>query len=285
MTRRYERSKFKIFALAISIGSSFWAGNNSAWGNPRSEALCQQALRETKELSTNDLAVKHIDQALAIDPNSAYYWLVKAQLLQNLEDSEKALPCINKSLQLNNKPVAAYLLKADILTDLNRYDEALKDINHASMLEPRPEYHHLKARIFKKQHKFDLAESELDAAIKANPKDELAYSQRAAIAGLSKHWPKAIADLTFSINNCKKKNLSHYEDLLARAGAYTETKQYEKAMVDCKEGIKGQPDMPQFHAALLKLYTLTGNKSGAAIERKELKAIDEDYTPAKSFGH
>ena len=53
--------------------------------------------------------------------------------------------------------------------------------------------------------------------------------------------------------------------------------QYEKAIADCKEGIKGQPNMRQFHVALLKVYTLNGNKAGAASERQELTAIEEDY--------
>lgn len=283
MTMHYKRSKFKILAVGSTIAAVFSA-DNSAWANPRSEALCKQALEETKSLTTNDLAIKHIDQALSIEPQNAYYWSVKAQLLQNLEESEKALPCMNKSLQLGYKPASSYILKADILYDLGRLEEALRAADQALELCPRADFINIKAKIFQKQGKLDLAEKELDKVVKANPSDLLARSHRSTIAVLAKHWPKAIEDLTFIMSKSTKKNLSYYQDLLARAGAYTATKQYEKAIADCKEGIKGEPDMRQFHVALLKIYTLNGNKAGAESERKELTAIEEDYRPAKDFG-
>jgi|GEM_PF-937449 tetratricopeptide (TPR) repeat protein len=280
----YESSKLKILASAITISSALFGAINNAWATPRSEALCKQAAKEGMALESREEALKHIDQALSIDPKSAYYWHVKAAILQGLEESEKALPCLDKSLQLGYKTAGSCILRAYILTDLGRFEEALKATDQALELNPKAEIIHMKARIFQRQGKLDLAEKELDKVIKANANDMLARMQRSTVAVLAKHWPKSIADLSFLISKSTKKSPSYYHYLLARAGAYTETKQYDKAIADCKEGVRDQPNMRQFHSALLKVYILNGNKAGADSERKEITAIDEDFRPGENFG-
>lgn len=278
-----KREKLETLALVITATAVFSA-NNGAWANPRSEALLQQALKETMLLDTKDAALKHIDQALSIDPKNPVYWRVKAQILQGLEESEKALPCITKSLELYPHSAEAYAIKADILVRLGRTDQALAAIDQALKLTDHPNLHSVRAFIFKNQRKFDLAEKELDIVIKAEPNNLIARSGRAKVAAQIKHWQKTIDDLTFAMAKAKKKNYSYYEDLLARAAAYTATKQYAKAIADCKAGIEGQPEMPQFHVALLKVYTMNGNSAGAASERKALSDMDVDYQSAKNFG-
>jgi len=69
---------------------------------------------------------------------------------------------------------------------------------------------------------------------------------------------------------------------MSRSEAYRETKQYEKAIADCKTGLKDRPEDRQFHSALLKLYELTGNASEAKRTRKKLESIDTDFQPPKS---
>lgn len=276
--------RLKFFLLAISVSTALLEPSKYAWANPRAEELCNKATTEFKDLKSKDLAIKHIDQALAIEPNNAHFWQIKAGFLQGNQESEKALPCINKSLQLDNKPGYPHKLKAEILNSLNRFDEALASVNCAISRNPQPDYFYSRAKIFMKHGKLDLAEKELDKLIDSNPNDMMAHTQRASVAIRAKHWPKAIADLTYSINKSPVKNLSYYEDLLSRTEAYTETKQYEKAIADCKTGLKGQPEARQFHAALVKIYELSGNASEAKRARKELETVDNDLQPPKSFG-
>lgn len=283
MATHDKRSKFKILTLGITIAAVFSA-NNGAWGNPRSEALCKQALKESMQLETKDTAVKHIDQALSIDPKNAWYWRAKAQILQGLEESEKALPCITKSIALDPHCADAYSIKAEVLVNLGKTDEALLALDQALKITDYPHLHSVRAKILKNQGKFDLAEKEFDMVIKAEPNNLIARSGRAKVAAQMMHWQRAIDDLTFAMANAQKKNYSYYEDLLARAAAYTATKQYTKAIADCKAGIEGQPEMPHFHVALLKVYTMNGNKAGAASERKALSDLDIDYQSAKNFG-
>lgn len=276
MTMRYERSKFKIFAVVISVSGAFSNANNCAWGNPRSESLCQQAIKETMLIDTRETALKHIDQALSIEPKNPFYWRIKAQVLQSLEESEKALPCITKSISIFPQSAEAYGIKADILVHLGKTNEALLALDQALKTAEHPYLRSLRGKILKEQGKFDLAEKEYDLAVKADPNNLVTRSGRAKVAAKGKHWQKAIDDFSFALTKAQKKNYSYYEDLLARAEAYTATKQYGKAIADCKEGIAGQPEMPHFHQALLKVYKLTNDAAGVKKESQQLKIIDED---------
>lgn len=283
MTKHYTWSKRKILALVIAITAVF-STPNSAWGNPRSESLCQQAIRESMLIDTRETALKHIDQALSIEPKNPVYWRIKAQVLQSLEESEKALPCITKSIEIFPQSAEAYGIRADILVHLGKTDEALLALDQALKLTDHAYLHSVRAKILKNQGKFDLAEKEFDKVIKAEPNNLIARSGRAKVAAQNKHWQKAIDDLTFALKNAKKKNYSYYEDLLARAGAYTETKQYANAIADCKAGIEGQPEMPHFHVALLKIYKLTNNAAGEKKESQQIKVIEEDLGKSRNFG-
>ncbi len=276
MTMRYERSKFKIFALVITVSCVFSNADHCAWGNPRSESLSQQAIRESMLIDTRETALKHIDQALSIEPKNPVYWQIKAQVLQSLEESEKALPCITKSISLFPHSADAYGIKADILVHLGKTDEALLALDQALKITDHPYLRSVRGKILKEQGKFELAEKEYDMAVKAEPNNLITRAGRAKVAAQGKHWQKAIDDFSFVLTKAPKKNFSYYEDLLARAEAYTATKQYAKAIADCKEGIVGQPEMPHFHVALLKVYKLTNDAAGVKKESQQLKIIDED---------
>ncbi len=278
----YKSSRFKVSLFTISVSTALAATSNGAWGNQKAEALCDKAIEEFGAAETRDLAIKHIDEALSINSKEARYWQSKAMFLLKLDESERALPCINRSLQLNSNSKYAYILKADILSSLNRFDEALSIVNHMIKLDPCAENLVTRAKIFMRQGKFELAEKELDKLVKSNSNDALARQKRAIVAIQLKHWQKAIEDLSYLIDKAPVKNTSYYEDLLARAKAYTETKQYEKAIADCKVGLKGQPEVPQFYRALLKVYEASGNASEAKRMRKKLEDVEDDFQPPKS---
>ena len=236
-------------------------------------------------LDTRETALKHIDQALAIEPKNPIYWRIKAQVLESLEESEKALPCITKSIEIFPQSADAHAIKADILAHLGKPDQALQALDQALKMTDHPYLHSVRAKILRSQRKFGEAEKEFDKVIKAEPNNLVARSERAKVAALRQHWQKAIEDLSFALTKAKKKNYSYYEDLLATAEAYTMTKQYAKATADCKEGIAGQPEMPHFHVALLKVYKLTNDAAGIKKESQQLKLIENDLGVSKDASH
>jgi tetratricopeptide (TPR) repeat protein len=256
--------------------------NNVAFANPKAWALHDKGIAEFKDLKTQELAIKHIEQAISIDPKNAMLWQVKAAFLQGIQESEKALPCIKKSIQLNRKPDYPYVLKAEILKSLKRFSEALSAVDYAIKINSRPEYFVVRSKIFMEQGKLDLAEKEMDKLVDHYPTNTLIHSQRALIARRLKHWPKAIEDFTYLIDKAPVKTTSYYGDLLSRAQAYTETKQYDKGIADCKAGLKGLPEARQFHAALIKLYELSGNEIEAKRTKQQLDLLDDELQPPKS---
>jgi tetratricopeptide (TPR) repeat protein len=256
--------------------------NHEAWGNPKAWALRDKAIAEFKDLKTQELAIKHIEQAISIDPQNALLWKEKAAFLQGIQESEKALPCINKSIQLDSKHDYPYVIKAEILKNLKRFNEALSAVDYAIKLNSRPDYLVARAKILMEQGNLDLAEKEMDKLIDSYPTNTQMHSQRALVARRLKHWPKAIEDFTYLINKAPVKTTSYYGDLLSRAQAYTETKQYDKGIADCKAGLKGLPEARQFHAALIKLYELSGNENEAKRTKQQLELLDDELQPPKS---
>jgi len=254
----------------------------NARANPKAWALRDRALAEFKDLKTQELAIKHIEQAIALDGKNPLLWQEKAAFLQDIQESEKALPCINKSIELNSKPDYPYVLKAKILKSLKRFTEALSAVDYAVKLNACPDYFVVRSKILMEQGKLELAEKEMDKLVDSYPDSTLIRSQRALVARRLKHWPKAIEDFTYLIDRAPVKTTSYYGNLLSRAQAYTETKQYDKGIADCKAGIKGLPEARQFQAALIKLYKLSGNENEAKRIQQQLDALDDELQPPKS---
>ncbi len=256
--------------LALLNGPLCYAGSKE-----QANALWSQALVESDKLSTQDAALKHINQALSLEPKRAEFWQGKAMILERLEESEQALPCINKALELNSKDAASWVTKADILSSLKKYDEALVSIDKGMKLTDRQDFHMTKAEILKRLRRYDLAEKELDLLVAQRPKDDIVRARRADVAKENKHWQKVIDDTSYVIG-LHVKNFSHWNLLGKRAEAYAQLKQYDKAIADYKEGIKHLPDARQMHDELMKVYTITGNSKGVAEERRAIEAIDKD---------
>ncbi len=278
----YKSSRFKVCLLSLSVMIALNEPSNVAFANPKAWALHDKAILEFKDLKTQELAVKHIEQAVSIDPKNAMLWQVKAAFLQGIQESEKALPCINKSIQLNSKHDYPYVIKAEILKSLKRFNEALSAVDYAIKLNSSPEYFVVRSKILMEQGNLDLAEKEMDKLVVSYPTNTLIHAQRALVARRLKHWPKAIEDFTYLISKAPVKTTSYYGDLLSRAQAYTETKQYDKGIADCKAGLKGLPEARQFHAALIKLYELSGNGNEAKRIKQQLNILDDELQPPKS---
>lgn len=241
----------------------------------QAERLWTQSMVESDKLSTQDLALKHINQAISLQPTRALFWQGKALILERLEESEQALPCINRALELDPKCGPSWVTKADILCSLKKFDEALIYIDKGLKLENTHNAHVTKAEILRHLRRFDLAEKELDTLVAKRPKDDIIRSRRAEIAKLNKHWQKVIEDTSFTIN-LHDPSFSHWNTFGRRAEAYVQTKQYDKAIADYKEAIKHLPDARQMHDELMKVYIITGNAKGAAEERHAIESIDKD---------
>jgi len=280
---RYVKLRSKLSVLLLVLMPVLSHSSSDVWAESRAKALQKQALSEFDNPKTRALAVKHINEALKLEPDKALLWQDKALFLKVLDESESALACIDRSIELDSKNSYSHALKTEILMNLNLSDQALRSINTAIKLEPRPEYAVLKASILAVQGKLDLAEKQLDAVIKLNSHDRIARARRANVAKAARHWSKAIDDYSWLISAAPAKSVSYYDNLLDRSYAYLELKQYDKALADCKAGLAGMPTARQFNVALVKIYERSGNTSEARRARQALEAIDDDLKPPKSY--
>lgn len=81
-------------------------------------------------------AIKQLDLALSINPNSSDSWYLKGQCFGQLNRFEEAINCYNKAIEINPKNANAWNNKGAQLTRLNRGDEACQATKKAYALDP-----------------------------------------------------------------------------------------------------------------------------------------------------
>lgn len=280
---RCVKARLKYFVLLVVFVPAMFVSTGDVLADSRVKALQKQALSDYRNSKTRDLALRHINEALKLEPNSAELWQNKALFLKVLDEGESALACIGRSIELDKKVDYSHALKSEILMSLNRSDEALRAINTAIRLKPRAEYLVLKATILSVQGKLDLAEKQLDAVIEGDSRNQIARVRRVNVAFAARHWSKAVDDLSWLIRQAPVKNVSYYDNLLRRSQAYLELKQYDKALADCKAGLAGMPTSRPYHEALVKIYESSGKSREAALARQALETVDDDLKPPKSY--
>ncbi|NJL72580.1 MAG: hypothetical protein HC888_13930 [Candidatus Competibacteraceae bacterium] len=146
---RCVKARLKMFVLLVVFALSTVVSTGDVLADSRAKVLQKQALSEYGSSKTRDLALRHINEALKLEPDSAELWQNKALFLKVLDEGENALACIRRSIELDEKVDYSHALKSEILMSLNRSDEALRAVNTAIKLKPRPEYSVLKATILR----------------------------------------------------------------------------------------------------------------------------------------
>jgi tetratricopeptide (TPR) repeat protein len=234
-----------LLIAALQISSS-----GCAMASAKAQALYLRAVYEYNTKRTKHTALSDINEAVALDVKNPLYLRLKATILLDMDETERAMLCIEKSLQLDPKSADAWLVKARILNELSKSNQAIEAINKSINLSPFEGNCVAKAEILTHMQKFAEAEKEME-------------------------------DLNFLISTGNSKYLSYDTHLQERAEAYFELKQYDKAKADYKAGLKLSPDNRLLHNGLLKIYKATGNTMGALAESKALENLDGDIRPFK----
>lgn len=84
-----------------------------------------------------DKVMPVVDEIVAIDPNNAASWDVRAAVLHLRGDYQGALAAYAKAIQFNPKNLEPRLAMAGLLLDLGRLDEAEKEIAEIQRIQPR----------------------------------------------------------------------------------------------------------------------------------------------------
>lgn len=271
----------------VAIGPVLWtlvsttALPATAQNKARAEELIKKAKKENESTDTRLQAKLDINRAIALDPSNSEAWCQKACILHIMEEDEQALPCIDRCLQLKPQGAYSWNLKATILSAMGKNQEALEASERSIKLENVPDMHITHATILRNLGKLEQAESELDAVLKVQPGEVTAHARRMGVASHTHHWQKVVADSTFLIGLKDEKPRNVLSHILARAEAYTELKQYDKAIADYLNELKVIPGNRQLHVGLIKAYRASGNLKAAKEQEKVLAELDEDYQMPK----
>merc|ERR1712130_204378 len=207
-----------------------------------------------------DEAILHYEKAIQLDPTDAVYILNKAAAVSMKKEFEKSISLCNEALEVMKINGAPYKLKAkaylrigNAYKALSQYDNALEAYD-SSLLEVRDDkvimaqkkVKKMKARqeeqeywdedlsveakdegnVLFKQGKHIEAIDKYTEAIKRNPKNHIAYSNRAACYMKLMNWEKALNDC----NRCIKTNETFMKAYIRKGRIQSYLKQYKKAL-------------------------------------------------------
>jgi len=242
--------------------------------------LGKLAAREKNNGATRDSAMRHIEQALRLQP--ANHWLLyeKADILLKMEEDAEALKYIDQAIRISPSTSHYWSLKANLLRYRGRKEEALAAADQAAKLAPSDsDALAMQGKILFELKRYREAEAVFDTHLKLYPHGEVIRSARIIACKAQGKWQKVIDDATICLAAQKGKPIPTFGFLLHRADAYEQTKQYEKAVADCQVAAKSFQYDREPHKRLIRLYTLMGDKKRAAEEVKALREIDEDMSP------
>ncbi|MBS1993841.1 MAG: tetratricopeptide repeat protein [Cyanobacteria bacterium SZAS LIN-3] len=244
------------------------------------ETLLQKAEVDCQTIPTMDRALRYADRALAMRPHNPEALVIKAHVLQHMQESEQALPYCLEAIRLKPDRAAAWQVKADILHDMHRDEEALVAIDTCLKLQDSSSAQCNRAKILNSLGRFSEAEKCLDALLAAHD-DPFQRQIRINTCMRLGKWDKIIADATMLLKANEKAPLSYanYTVLIQRGQAYLKINQRARAIADFQRAERAFADKREAHQNLLDIYKATGNKAGAAEEQAFLDKLDGDIKP------
>lgn len=176
----------------------------------------------------------------------------------------EALAWINRGLKTNPNDQKLLSLKMDVLESDRKFTEAALiaerlRYNNAASAEQRNRYTGLKiasGRDYLAQQQYDLALSEFDKALQADPRDTTAIDMMANTYINQKDYTRALEVLDKALASYPGNN----RFLLKKSGVLTETGQYDEAAEIAAQLLNQHPGDAKYSATLVDLRLTAGRK-------------------------
>ena len=124
-----------------------------------------------EKMNQNEKALEAINEAIKIDENFSFAWLVRGKQFVELGRKEEAIKSMNRSLEIEPESEVGLEERVLLLRDLGKYKKMLSDCNH--LIEINPDSHfawHERAIALDKLHHHEEALECIKQAISLNPK-------------------------------------------------------------------------------------------------------------------
>ncbi len=142
----------------------------------------------------NEAALSLFDEATALDPEWAYPWYGKGNVLDDLKRYEEALAAYEKAIALDSEYTYASNGKGNVLDDLKRYEEALVAYEKAIALDPEfAAPWNGKGNVLAKQKRHEEALTAFEKAIVLDPEFAAPWNGKGNVLCALKRYEEALA--------------------------------------------------------------------------------------------
>jgi tetratricopeptide (TPR) repeat protein len=127
-------------------------------------------------------AITNLDQAIALEPDTADYYEQRGFQFSLLNDNDRALADFEKGLALKPDDARIFFVRALTFKEMGEDARALADLDRAIALTPQePTYYSVKAKIYLRQGKTAEALAMLDQGIAIKPDHAQFFQDRAEV--------------------------------------------------------------------------------------------------------
>jgi tetratricopeptide (TPR) repeat protein len=203
--------------------------------DPEASMLHESRANVLIDMSRYNEAVNDLSRCLSVKPDQPGLLASRAHAYIKLKNWREALPDLNRGIEL--KPDSGkYARRSWVYFNLKDYSRALDDIAHALAEEPdlwTP--YQTRGYIFKLQEKYEAAIAELNKSLQLRPAEGDTLECRGDCYQGLKQYDRALSDYTEAL---KGEPEYRYRVFGKRALVYRIKKDYEKAISDCNASLK-----------------------------------------------
>lgn len=185
-------------------------------------------------LKKYDLAIQDLNQALALNSQSAPAFANRGWVYNEIRQFERAVPDLDKALALDPQLALAYNNRGWSYTELKRYDLAIQDLDKALALEPQNAWAYNNRGNAYYYIQPERAIQDYDKALEIDPQFFWAYNNRGNAYYNLKQYERAIQDYDQAI----ELDPSFARAYNNRGNAYDSLKQVERAIQDYDKSIQ-----------------------------------------------
>ena len=266
--------------------------NSSGAGLPKRFLLFLAALEENPQsIQTQTLlglsyygsgqfpdAVKYLKVVAAAEPSNTQLHQLLAQSCLWAKNNDCALKEFQQILAQNPDSAGAHVLMGEALDGLERTAEAIEEFKAAVKASPHePGFHFGLGYLYRKAHQYDEAKVAFQAELEIDPTNAQAMAYLGDVELKQNDPEKALVWLNKAVQQKDDIRVA-YMDLGTRCSM--DRKQYPEALAAIQRAVKLDPDQPDMHFRLGRLYQAMGNASAAEQEFARFRTLhnkaDED---------
>jgi tetratricopeptide (TPR) repeat protein len=180
--------------------------------------------------------------------------------------------------ELKRSPTArAYAIRGKLWTEKEEFDKALSDLNEAIRLDPkRAEFWVRRSSVWLAEKEYDKVLADANEALRLDPKNAWAYDNRGCAWYEKRELVKASADFNEAIRIDPNDALTHSN----RAAVWLYGKDFDAGISEVSEAIRLEPTNPRFYVNRGLLWRQKGEYGKAIADCDEASRLDPKFAPA-----